>query len=642
MSLAVDGLELALRSMPGVTVGMLDANGRLVDAAGHWIRRTGMAPEDLLGRSVAEIAGHELAERCLPAVEAALGGSTTQLRVRNPLQAVDPGAPGWIEITMQPATPVDGEPRVFWLLRDVTGEHDLGDALTAAEQRLDLVGEGAREYAMFALDVHGVVTVWSAAAERLLGHPSASVVGRHFSVVFPADTAERGLVHALLRETLTSGTHREEVWLVDDDSRRVRCQLSLRALRDRQDEHIGFACIVRDLTEERRAQAAIALREQMYSAAFDDAPSAMALVEHHVGGWWRVVEANTALASLVGHSASALVGGAAPLLGDVGDGVVRDVFDAASASPGGRRELALIRADGTRRSVVVGLSPLVVPGVEPEESRRYVAQLHDVTARREAERAVADALASERRAGAELRELQRQRSDFLATVSHELRTPLASVLGYVELFTEGDLGDLAPVQRRALATIARNAGRLRDLVGDLLVMSSIERGVLRVDGCPVEVDSTLAAAVEGVRADADARDIAVVTSGAAGALVEMDASLLGRVLHALLTNAVKFTGAGGHVEVDVAGTDDTVAISVTDDGVGITAADLPRVFDPFFRAAASERLAVSGTGLGLSLVRKVVEMAGGTVTAESEPGVRTCFTVTLPARVEAAAAAGAA
>lgn len=630
MSLAEDGLELTLRSMPGVTVGILDAEMRMVDAAGNWLRRTGLQVADMVGKSMSDVAGVELAEQCRPAVQAALGGSTTQLRVRNPIRAIDPGAPEWIEITVQPAISSPDGPRVFWLLRDVTGEHDLGDALTAAEQRLDLVGEGAREYAMFALDVDGVVTVWSVAAQRLLGHEPTQVVGRHLSSLFPAEGAERGVVHALLRRTREQGSDRDESWLADVDGNRLRCQLSIRALRDRQGEHVGFACIVRDLTEQRRAQATSALREQMYNAAFDDAPSGMALVEHHVGGWWRVVEANAALASLTGHPVSALVGGAAALLGDRGDGVVRDVFDAASVSPGGRVELALLRADGTRRNVVVGLSPLVVGGVDGDESRRFVAQLHDVTARREAERAVAEALASERRAGAELRELQRQRTDFLATVSHELRTPLSSVLGYVELFTDGDLGELSATQRRALGSIARNAARLKDLVGDLLVMSSIERGALRAGGVPVRVGDVLATVVERVRVDALAREIALTVGPAGDARVAVDPALLDKVLHALLTNALKFTPTGGRVAVDVVVAAAAVEIAVVDDGVGIAAVDIPHVFDPFFRAAASERLAVSGTGLGLSLVRKVVEMVGGVVTVASDPGVRTCFTVSLP------------
>ena len=636
MSLAVDGLDLVLRSMPGVTVGTLDADMRLVDAAGNWLRRTGLLLADLTGRSLADVAGPELAARCAPGITAALSGTTTQLRVRNPLRVVDPGAPEWIEITIAPASPTPaGEPRVFWLLRDVTGEHDLGNALTAAEQRLDLVGEGAREYAMFALDLDGVVTTWSAAAERLLGHEAAAVVGQHLTMLFPSASAERGVVHGLLRQTAAQGSFRDETWLVDAHERTLRCQISLRALRDRQGDHVGYACIVRDLTEERRARETIALREQMYSAAFDDAPSAMALVEHHVGGWWRVVQANAALASLVGHPVSALVGGGVTLLGDRGDGVVRDVFDAASTAPGGRVELALVRSDGTRRNIVVGLSPLVVPGGDGE-SRRYVAQLHDVTARREAERAIADALASERRAGAELRELQRQRADFLATVSHELRTPLSSVLGYVELFTDGDLGELTATQRGALATIARNAHRLRDLVGDLLVMSSIERGSLLAGGRPVRVGDVLDVVVDRVRLDAATKGIELAIGAPGDAAVAVDPALLDKILHALVTNALKFTPRGGHVSVGVDVTGGDVEIEVVDDGVGIAAGDLPHVFDPFFRAAASERLAVSGTGLGLSLVRKVVEMVDGSVSATSEPGVRTRFVVRLPAVAVAA------
>jgi signal transduction histidine kinase len=214
-------------------------------------------------------------------------------------------------------------------------------------------------------------------------------------------------------------------------------------------------------------------------------------------------------------------------------------------------------------------------------------------------------------------------------VTHELRTPLTSILGYTEMLTDGDGGELSPLQQRGVTAILRNAHRLNATVADLLLLdranNSIGAGASRLD---------LADVIATVRAEfeppARGRDL-TLTGEADPVWVDGDARQLERMLRNLLDNAVKFTGPGGRVACRLRDQDGTAVLTVTDTGIGIPEADLAGLFTPFHRAANAMHQAVQGSGLGLAIVRNIVTEHGGTVTAESRLGEGSTFTVTLPA-----------
>jgi signal transduction histidine kinase len=238
--------------------------------------------------------------------------------------------------------------------------------------------------------------------------------------------------------------------------------------------------------------------------------------------------------------------------------------------------------------------------------------------------------AGERAARAEAEAANRAKDEFLATVSHELRTPLAAMLGWVRLFRAAHLDE--PRRARALESIERNARAQAQLIDDLLDVSRIISGQLRLETRPVELISVVTAALDAIRPAAEAKTIRLEpVLEPAAAWVSGDPDRLQQILTNLLSNAVKFTPTGGWVEVRLREEAGTVEIQVGDAGQGISPQFLPHVFDRFRQADQSLARAHGGLGLGLAIVRHLVELHGGTIHAESPgEGCGAIFTVRLP------------
>ena len=230
-----------------------------------------------------------------------------------------------------------------------------------------------------------------------------------------------------------------------------------------------------------------------------------------------------------------------------------------------------------------------------------------------------------------LSELDRVRSQLVATVSHELRTPLTPIASQVELLLDGYPDPLTPGQRSAIEVIDRNLDRLRRLVDDLLTVRRVEQGMLEIHPAPVELASLVTAQAEQFRPHAERVGVALTCQATPGPRLMGDADRLGTVIDNLLANALKFTPRGGSVEVRAGVEDGWWEIRVTDTGRGIAVRDLSRVFDPFFRTADSESEGLPGSGLGLAVTRALVEGHGGDVSVESVLGEGSSFVVRLPA-----------
>jgi two-component system phosphate regulon sensor histidine kinase PhoR len=238
---------------------------------------------------------------------------------------------------------------------------------------------------------------------------------------------------------------------------------------------------------------------------------------------------------------------------------------------------------------------------------------------------------AENRLVEDLKALDHAKTDFFATISHELRAPLSSIEGYIELLSEEEAGPVTPEQRQMLKTVDRSALRLRSLIDDLFTLAKLESGAYATVTRPVNVAEVIAGAIDAVRPSVSAAKLALsATVPQDGLVVDGDASQLDQVLVNLLSNSVKYTPEGGHIEVCAEAENGSAVVRVTDTGIGIPLTDQTKLFDRFFRASNAQKGSIPGTGLGLAIVRTIVTNHGGDISLASKEAGGTTVTVRLP------------
>jgi signal transduction histidine kinase len=230
-----------------------------------------------------------------------------------------------------------------------------------------------------------------------------------------------------------------------------------------------------------------------------------------------------------------------------------------------------------------------------------------------------------------LRELDRMKDEFISLVSHELRTPLTSIIGFLELLGDPAHGTLTEQQRSFTAVMQRNADRLLHLAGDVLLLSRLESGEMAMRLGDADLAAVARREVAAAGPGAERKGITLTLSAGEVPHVRGDEERLAQLLGNLLANALKFTPAGGRVSVSVTAEDGSVAMTVADTGIGLSAEDREHIFERFYRTPATDRQAIQGTGLGLTICQTIASAHGGTISVDSEPGRGAAFRVHLPA-----------
>ncbi len=403
----------------------------------------------------------------------------------------------------------------------------------------------------------------------------------------------------------------------------------------------GYIGSCLDITERQQAEADLRESENLKQAVLDALPEQLAVLDRR-GNIMAVNQAWTRFAHQSGHDQPASIGVGVNYLEVCRKKHGKDIEQARQVRNG---IIAVLKGEQNFFSIEY---PNDSPGVSPVERRWFLMNVvplrgprggaviaHiDVTKRRTIEEERSKLLEAEKRARARAEEAGKLKDEFLAIVSHELRTPLNTMLGWTRLLRDGNLDEEAAT--RALETIERNARAQEHIIGDLLDVSVIMAGNLRLNIASVEPAHLIEDVIEAIRPAAEVRKVTIQKElDYHAGPVSGDFDRLHQVIWNLLSNAIKFTDAGGMVRVKLERVGSFIEINVSDNGIGIKQEFLPSIFEKFRQADSSSRRLQGGLGLGLSIVREVVEMHGGTVLAESPgEGQGATFVVRLPLRAD--------
>jgi PAS domain S-box-containing protein len=494
-------------------------------------------------------------------------------------------------------------------------------ALDVERRRLAAIVASSGD-AIFAIDADSCVTSWNAAAEELTGAPVADQIGKHIRELFPRDRPnDLRLMAAMLERGETIRNFESK--FMHRSGEMFDASITVAPL----EKGAGYAVTFRDVTELRRAQERYrTLVEELPLAVYVDQPNA------HNSAAWDNVYVSPQIEELLGMTPEEFQTSSYIELVHPEDAerVVAAHDGAHESRTRLDEEYRLIRRDGSTVWVRDAMSVIDDDAGGVAYSQGY---LLDVSARKTNEEKVDRLLAREREQNDELRALDRLKDEFVALVSHELRTPLTSIRGYLELVLDDSSGELTAEQRQFLNVVERNADRLQRLVGDLLFVAQVEAGSLALELGHLDAAEVGAEAVEAAKPAADQKDIELRLSGDSHAELVGDRARLAQLVDNLVSNAIKFTPAGGQVDVAVRTDAVNVTIEISDSGMGISPEEQKRLFERFFRTAAATTQAIPGTGLGLAISKAIVDAHGGTIELQSSVGNGTTFRITIPAHI---------
>jgi PAS domain S-box-containing protein len=470
--------------------------------------------------------------------------------------------------------------------------------------------------AIIGLDLSAIVTSWNQGAERTFGYGKVEAIGQPIGLIIPAEelAAEE---EVLRRIRAGESVGHYEAARRHKDGRRVEVSVAVSAVVTADGTIVGVSTIARDITERNRLQRD-ALRLAAIVESSDDA-----IISKDLNGI--VTSWNRSAERVFGFSASEMIGRSIRRL--IPQDQQQEEDEVLARIRRGDRvehfETMRCRKDGARIAISLTVSPVRTPDGTVIGASKIA---RDITGQKDAE-------AERQRLLAAAQEAVRLKDEFLATLSHELRTPLNAMVGYLRMMQSGLLaGDK---QRRALDTVGRNATSLSQIVEDVLDVSRIISGKVRLHVQTVDLALLVREAISTVRPAADAKGVRIETMlDPPASPVSGDPERLQQILWNLLSNAVKFTDAGGHVEVGLATVGSQVEVTVSDTGVGISRDFLPHVFERFRQADAGIGRARGGLGLGLAITRHLVELQGGRITAASGGlGQGSTFRIALPIRI---------
>jgi PAS domain S-box-containing protein len=472
------------------------------------------------------------------------------------------------------------------------------------------------------LDPEGRVLTWNAGAERFKGYRAEEIIGQHFSVFYTDDARKRQWPEHELQVAKQKGTFEDEGWRVRKDGTLFWANVVITTLRARDGELIGFAKVTRDLSQRRAHEEELRRSEERFRLLLEGV-SEYAIFMLDPNG--RVATWNNGAERIKGYTASEIIGQHFSIFypAEVKESGWPDHELEVAAEKGSFVDTGWrLRKDGT-----TFWANVTITGLRDDSGRligyakltRDLTETKRVEAMELANQQREEMLDAERSARIAAQRATRLKDEFLATLSHELRTPLNAILGWTQILLKGESPKGPDAQKRAIEVIDRNARAQVQLIDDLLDLSRIMTGKLRLDLQQISFASVVEAALDSALPTASTKNIRLkAILGASQAIVSADRTRLQQVVWNLLSNAIKFTPKGGQIQVLLQRVNSHVELSVSDTGIGIPASYLPHVFERFSQRDSSTTRAFSGLGLGLAICKQLVELHGGSIRAASE------------------------
>lgn len=469
------------------------------------------------------------------------------------------------------------------------------------------------EDAIVGKTLDGVITSWNAGAKKIYGYSAEEVIGKHISLLVPAEMKSEiaELMQKLRRgESCTSF----ETVRVRKDGKRIHVSLSLSPIKEPGGAIVGVSAIARDITRQKEEQEALRQSQRQYVELVQGAPDPIITLDQQ----GLVKTMNPAAEQAFGYRTeelankkfveTGLLGASSKIL------VSGEIAKALTGHSGLPFEMEIIRSDGQKMTFEGKLRTIR----RREEPDALEIILRDITLRKR---------------------MDQLKDEFISTVSHELRTPLSILLGSVQSMRKLVGGPLSEKQVKLIDIASRNGARLTKLVDDLLDLSRMEAGAVKMSRRPVDVAAVVAEILESFRLEAAQKNIALKNVIVAKLpRVDADPELFTRVLMNLLSNAVRFARQEVSVVADNA-RGGFVRISVIDDGPGLSQEEQKRLFNKFEQIRRPSGGGYKGTGLGLAICKEIVEQHGGRIWMDSELNQGSRFHFMLPVAKEANIAA---
>jgi len=607
-------------------VGMLQldpATGRFLRVNRRFRELLGYSKPELLEMTYKDVTHPEDLERNIAKVESFLRGEVDEFIMEKRYVRKD-GETVWALVAARMLRGDEGRPlHTVTAVQDITDRKRFEQALRQSESQLRLITDALPALVSY-VDAGQRYVFNNRKYDEWLGQSPDELKGQHLSDVFdkPGYQSIRPQVEAVLKGQAVN--FEREMRDKDEISRWV----NVNYIPDfgERGEVKGFVALVHDISERRRAEEKLRASVEFNRRVLESSADCI-----------QTLTLDGRLTSMNASGAGAMeIDDLAPYLGEPwinfwegeARAAAREAIKTARAGGVGRFSAACKTVKGTPKWWESVISPMLNGRGRPE---RLVAISRDITEQKRIEEEHRQLLAREQLAREQAENANRLKDEFLATVSHELRSPLNAMLGWMKVLKKGGID--AETQLHALAVIERSARLQQNLIEDLIDTARIKSGKLKIEAKPVHLAGVIEAAADIVRPAAMAKEIELNLVIESDEVVTGDHQRLQQVVWNLLSNAVKFTPQGGSVEAKLKRAVQSVRIIVSDTGRGIKSRDLPIIFDRFRQADGASARRYGGLGVGLALVKHLIELHGGTANADSHgEGLGSTFTINLPVR----------